>query len=426
MRKAIKIFVLTLLILVITSVVLLIDMSPSVDANAPEQVDNADTVQPLINELRQSLRSRYEAQQINVSDLQASSLAGFINRALEQANSQVAFADKKIIVAASYRVETGVFPVYLNIESILAEGEGLQVDSIKIGNLRFPGDFALGIVEYLANTYTSSTVATKAIESVNSLAISNNGVQIKLEPLDSLLREFKNIETGGSGKDTRMLKIRIAHYLRLLDGMYVPPTPNNQLGPSLSYYLHGAMQEAAVLSQQGSVTLENEAVILAVAIFAGSGRFTTLIGDLSFALDRIPYASPKPALVMRQDLSLHFIFSAAIKLLSQKGISIAIGEFKELMDRGEGGSGYSFVDLAADLSGTHFAELAVDPKRAQMLQKVMANAADEKFFMVSIEGLDEGLSKAEFTDQYGMVDSAPYKKVVAEINRRINALPIAQ
>lgn len=426
MLKAIKILMLTLLILVIFSVVLVIDLSPSVEANSPEQVNNADTVQPLIYALRQSLHSRYEAQQINISDLQANSLAGFINRAIQQANAQVAFTDKKMTVMGAYRIETGIFPVYLNIEGVLLEGKGLQLDSVKIGDLLLPGDVALSFAEYLANTYTSSSVASKAIESVNSLLISDSGAQIKLEPLDSLLREFKNIETGGSRKDTRMLKIRIAHYLRFLDGMYVPTGSERQTALSLSYYLQGAMQEASVLSEQSSATLENEAVILAMAIFAGSGRFTALIGDLSFALDRIPYASSKPVLIDRQDLSLHFIFSAAIKLLSQKGISIAIGEFKELMDRGKGGSGYSFVDLAADLSGAHFAELAVDPMRAQMVQEILASAANENLFMVAIDGLDEGLSKAEFTERYGMVDSKPYQGVVEEINRRINALPISQ
>lgn len=425
MRKAIKIFVLIFLLIIIVSAVLVVDLSPSVDANTPEQVNNADTVQPLIDELRQSLRSRYEAQQINVSDVQANSLAGFIHRAIDSANAQVSFVDKKIIVAGTYQVDTGLFPVYLNIEVNLLEGQGFKVDYVKVGDIRLPGDFALGIAEYVANTYTSSTVATIAIESVSSLAVSNNGVQISLEPLDSLLREFKNIETGGSRQDTRVLKIRIAHYLRFLDGMYVPPAPNDASGPSLSYYLQGAMQEAAVLSQQSSATLENEAAILAVAIYAGSVRFTTLIGDLSFAIDRIPYAFPKPVLNKRQDLSLHFIFSAAIKLLSQKGISIAVGEFKELMDRGNGGSGFSFVDLAADLSGTHFAELALDPKRALKVQEIMATEANENLFMVSIEGLDEGLSKVQFTDQYGTVDSDLYRKVVAEINKRINALPIA-
>jgi hypothetical protein len=426
MRKAIKIFVLTLLILVIASVVLLVDLSPSAQANSPEQVDNAEAVQPLIDELRVSLRSRYEAQQINVSDIQAKSLAGFISRAINQANAQVAFANNKMIVTLTYKIETGLFPVYINVENVVLAGKGLKLDSVKVGDLRLPGEFALSKAEYLVNIYTSSAVATKAIESVSSLAVNSAGVQISLAPLDGLLREFKNIETGGSNKDTRLLKIRIAHYLRLLDGLYVPTTSNNTVAPSLSYYMQAAMQEAIVLSQQRSATLENEAVILALAIFAGSPRFTALIGDLSFAIDKLPSAPVKPMLLDRKDLSLHFIFSAAIKLLSQKGISIAVGEFKELMDRGKGGSGYSFVDLAADLAGSHFAELAVDPLRAQNLQKIIASTANESLFMVSISDLDEGLSKAEFADQYGMVDSLAYKKVVTEINRRINALPISQ
>lgn len=426
MRKAIKIFVLTLLILVIASAAVLIDLSPSAVANSPKQVDNAEAVQPLIDELRASLRSRYEAQQINVSDIQAKSLAGFISRAIEHANAHVAFADNKMIVTLTYKIETGLFPVYINVENVLLAGKGLKFDSVKVGNLRLPGDFALGKAEYIANMYTSSKVATKAIGSVDSLMVNGKGVQISLKPLDGLLREFKNIETGGNSEDTRLLKIRIAHYLRLFDGLYIPPAQDKSTAPSLSYYMQAAMQEAIFLSPQSSATLENEALILALAIYAGSPRFTALIGDLSFAIDKLPSAPVKPTLLDRQDLSLHFIFSAAIKLLSQKGISIAVGEFKELMDRGKGGSGYSFVDLAADLAGSHFAELAVDPLLAQNLQKIIARSANESLFMVSISDLDEGLSKAEFADQYGMVDSLAYKKVVREINRRINSLPISQ
>ena len=426
MRKAIKIFVLTLLTLVIATVIMVIDLSPSALANSPKQVDNAEAVQPLIDELRVSLRNRYQAQQINVSDIQANSLAGFISRAIKQANAKVDFVDNKMIVTLSYKIDTGIIPLYINLENVILAGKGLKLDSIKVGDLRLPGDFALSRAESLVNLYTSSNVASKAIESVNSITVNNNGVQIELEPLDGLLREFKNIETGGTGKDTRLLKIRIAHYLRLLDGLYIPLSQNITPNPSLSYYLHAAMKEAVVLSEQSSATLENEALILALAIFAGSPRFTALIGDLSFAIDKLPSASRKPVLLERQDLSLHFIFSAAIKLLSQKGISIAVGEFKELMDRGEDGSGYSFVDLAADLAGSHFADLAVDPLRAQNLQKIIATAANESLFMISTNDLDEGLSKTAFADQYGMVDSPAYKKVVAEINRRIDALPISQ
>jgi hypothetical protein len=426
MRNTLKLLLLVLFMLIVVFTVLVFDTSPAIDVNATKQVNNADSVQPLIDELRKSLRGRYKAQQINVSADQANSIAGFLHRALEQANAHVSFSEQEVVVAGTLKIETGIFPVYLNIKAIVLEGDTFHLDSLTIGDLYLPGDFALGLAESLVNAYTSSLVATKSIETVTAIVVENNAMQLQLAPLDGLLREFKNIETGGSDKDTHILKIRIAHYLRLLDTMYVAPTSGNTNNPSLSVYLHGLMQEAAILSEQGSATLENEAAILALAIFAGSGRFTTIIGDLSFAIERIPTASPRPMLRDRRDLSLHFIFSAAIKLLSQKGISIAVGEFKELMDRGQGGSGYSFVDLAADLSGTHFADLAVNPRSAQKLQEVMQNIADESLFMVSIDGLDEGLSKSQFTEQYGEVDSDPYQQVVNEINTRISALPISQ
>jgi hypothetical protein len=420
-----KMSVLTLLIITVVFTALVVELSPAVVVSSSEQVNKADTVQALLDDLRESLRSRYEAQKIYVSADQANSLAGFLNRALDPANAQVNFLADKVLIAGSYEIRTSLLSVYINIEALIVEGDALQVDLVTIGDLPLPGGFALSLAESLINYYTSSLVATKAINTINSLTIENNAMLVNLAPIDTLLREFKNIKTGGSREDARILKIRIAHYLRLLDGIYVAPLNSNAQQTSLSMYLHAVMKEAAVMSENGSATLENEAAILALAIYAGSPRFTDIIGDLSFAIDRIPYAWPKPVLVNRQDLSLHFVFSAAIKLLSQKGISIAVGEFKELMDRGQGGSGYSFIDLAADLSGTNFAALAVNPKTAQRLQTIMLGEANETLFMVPVIGLDEGLSKVQFTEQYGEVDSVRYRQIVDDINARITKLPIS-
>lgn len=426
MRKTIKLLVASLLLIILVFLVLVFDLSSTIEVSSSNQVNNADTVQPLIEELRQSLRSRYESQQINVSEAQANSLAGFINRARNQADAQLIFTQDKVSIALSYQLQTGLFPVYLNIKAIVREADELLIETVHIGDLKLPGDLALRLAEDFANRYTSSKVATKAIASVMSVAVQSDGMQLTLAPLDALLKELKNIETGSNQEDARILKIRIAHYLRLLDGMYVPSGPDSDQNASLSIYLYALMHEAAAQSKESSATLENEAAILALAIHAGSGRFITLIGDLSFAIDKIPYASPKPALANRQDLSLHFIYSAAIKLLSEKGVSVAVGEFKELMDRGKGGSGYSFADLAADLSGAHFADLAVNPERAKQLQEIMSTTANESLFMVSIDALDEGLSKAQFTEQYGSVDSPLYLEVVHDINTRISKLPISQ
>lgn len=426
MRKTIKLLAIIVLLVFAILVVLVIDLSPATKEDANQQVDNADLVQPLVKELRNTLRSRYKAQQIIVSEAQANSLSGFLHRAVGQANALVALDDSHLDLVISYRIDTFILPLYFNLSLTIEEGDGLIVNQGAIGGLSLPGEWVLSFAEYAANTYTNSVVATKAITTVESIDIHQSNIAVKLKPLDSLLREFKNIETGGSKKDAKLLKIKIAHYLRLFDSTYVAPKTNPKSpGNSLGVYLQVAMAEAFVQSRNGSATLENEAAILALAIYAGSTRFTALTGDLGFAINTIPSASPKPVLAGRRDLSLHFVFSAAIKLMSQKGISIAVGEFKELMDRGVGGSGYSFVDLAADLSGAHFADLAVNPTTAQYLQQVMLTDADEAMFMISIEGLEEGLSKQEFADKYTVVDSEAYKQVVNLINQRIADLPIS-
>lgn len=421
MRRFIKRMLIISIILLLLATVLTIELSPSVNVDASKQVDNAEQIQTLLSDLRTSLRSRYDAQTIKVSDIQAESLAGFVQRAKSQANAEMLFKDDLLIINFSYQIDAIIFPVYINIESEIIEGTGVDVSTVKIGKLSLPGSWALSIMEYLANAYTNSVVATKAIDSVEKLTISSAGMQIHLTPLDSLLREFKNIQTGGDDEESILLKIKIAHYLRLLDGL-----PLNTAENSLEIYIQALMQEAYVLSQDGSATLENEAAILALAIYAGSRRFATFTGDLSFALDRLPYAKVKPVLINRQDLSLHFVFSAAIKLMSEKGISIAVGEFKELMDRGAGGSGYSFIDLAADMSGAHFSAMAVDPKTAIQVQQALRHEKNETLFMVEITGFEEGMTKAEFEQKYKQVDSPEYLAVVKEIERRLADLALSQ
>jgi hypothetical protein len=126
----------------------------------------------------------------------------------------------------------------------------------------------------------------------------------------------------------------------------------------------------------------------------------------------------------RNDSRLHFIISAGLKLISDQGISSAVGEFKELLDAGKGGSGFSFVDLASDRSGIRFAEVATDTDGgARRLQKLLAaNPAEMQFYPV-VADLPENLPEPEFKQRYGGVNDARYNGMVREIDRRIHICP---
>ena len=115
-----------------------------------------------------------------------------------------------------------------------------------------------------------------------------------------------------------------------------------------------------------------------------------------------------------------------MKILSEQGLSIAIGEFKELMDRSDEGSGYSFVDLAADFAGVEFAIVATNPSSASSVQTLLAGTTNENVFFPNIDGLPEGLSKSDFTRIFTEVDSHEYLEMVRSINQRIAELPIHQ
>jgi hypothetical protein len=100
----------------------------------------------------------------------------------------------------------------------------------------------------------------------------------------------------------------------------------------------------------------------------------------------------------------------------------AVGLWKELADARRGGSGFSFNDLAADRAGTRFGELAVrDPVR---LQARIAAGVGDVDLMPEPGDLPQHLPQAEFIARYGGVGGAGYSRMLAEIEARIDALPL--
>ena len=53
------------------------------------------------------------------------------------------------------------------------------------------------------------------------------------------------------------------------------------------------------------------------------------------------------------------------------------------------------------------------------IQRILANAHSEKVFFPGFTDLPEGLSTATFRQRYGDVNSRKYKRVIAEIDKRI-------
>lgn len=126
-----------------------------------------------------------------------------------------------------------------------------------------------------------------------------------------------------------------------------------------------------------------------------------------------------PTMYGRHDLTLHFAVSCAITSLVGEHSAHSIGIAKEMADS-RGGSGFSFRDLAADLAGASFAKHLINSKLS--LSDISSSFFIDAY-LPSGKDLPEGLSEAEFKQQFGSTTDKRFLDKKAAIQRRILELP---
>ncbi len=129
-------------------------------------------------------------------------------------------------------------------------------------------------------------------------------------------------------------------------------------------------------------------------------------------------------LYRRNDMAKHFIASAALSASGSGHLAQQLGQQKELTDARHG-SGFSFIDLAADRAGRYFGEMATaSPRSARKIQKKMANIKDYRAFMPDVTDLPENLSGQQFEARFRNTDSPVYRQIIKRIDNRIAACRI--
>lgn len=188
-----------------------------------------------------------------------------------------------------------------------------------------------------------------------------------------------------------------------------------------------AFQTAAARSVSGDPVKANRAAILALGIVLGQSTLEKYVNDQweGVALGTLARVPGRSRLRGRPDWSRHFWVSAAVTLITSNRVSDALGQLKEELDAGQGGSGFSFGDLAADRAGTTFAQAATrDDQSAVAVQQWILNPDTNLDQLMPIAAdLPEGMSDADMEEHFDAVGGARYQQMIAEIDRRIKALP---
>jgi hypothetical protein len=132
-----------------------------------------------------------------------------------------------------------------------------------------------------------------------------------------------------------------------------------------------------------------------------------------------PHPQSAYRLQQREDLAKHWAFSAGLTAVLGGETAASLGEWKELDDSLADGTGFSFVDLAADRSGMRFAQRTLDPASAQGTVAALAAATDELLLPGALLRAPEGLAADSFVDRYGALDRDRYRRAVESIDRTL-------
>ena len=83
------------------------------------------------------------------------------------------------------------------------------------------------------------------------------------------------------------------------------------------------------------------------------------------------------------------------------------------------GSGFSFVDLAADRSGFHFARKALDPQSARRTAQTLGAISGQDLLPDALLREREGLGKAVFVTSFGSRDERRYRDAIARLDKHL-------
>lgn len=368
---------------------------------------------------------------LTLSEDEINGVIALAMRGVKNLKGRVNVTPAGINSAFSFSVPSNPFGNYINLTGIvIPSSSGLYINDISIGRFTLSGELVLSLIEKVLNLFLGGeATGTQLITSIKSIEVVGSKLIITYRPVLGLKQAIK--QTKGKVKSIRNDLALLASPKDVNAYYENICTLHAKIGDlgrvPLAYYLSDTFDFAGKRTlNSNNPREENKAAILALAIFLGAAEFDSFIGAIdSSTFERCQPKDSNIVIAKRNDLRLHFIFSAVLKIMSDSSASFAIGEFKELLDSGKGGTGFSFTDLAADRSGIRFTEFALSKSGAYRLQLMASKLTKESVFFPSLRELPDGISQKNFEEKGGL-DGLFYKTHLALIDRRISELPLYQ
>lgn len=327
---------------------------------------------------------------------------------------RVVLQDGAARIFASAELPANPLGRYVNVEGRVTEAAGaVRIGGVRVGRVPVPDWLARWLaVEGLerAGATGAYKVATSAVKRVS---IADHRLSVTYEWRPDLADELRAGVIGPEDQE------RLRAYQAALAAAVGVGRPGSSA--TLAELIAPLVRVAAERSMKGEPVAENRAMILALTCYVNGKSLAALV----------PAARewPRPqhrsvTLRGREDFAQHFTVSATIASGAGRSVADAVGLFKEV-DDSRTGSGFSFQDLVADRAGTRFGELATsDPGSAKKLQARVGARMRDSDMMPAPDDLPEGITEADFKRRFDGLEAPKYKRLMAEIDRRVATTPL--
>ncbi len=313
------------------------------------------------------------------------------------------------------KLPKNLFGSYLNIQfQLYAPPFRMpKIQNLHIGQLHIPNIYAGLLIEKIIQHTRLKQYLALISQNLKTFELLPQQLNISYQLPANAFNKIQKLLTPSIDKRA------LAQYQKILHQAIQQHDPAWRL--SLSEILQPLFKLALQRSTASNAITENQLVLFIANRYVNhsSSLLTT-----SFTTQPVPYY---PVYLYRRiDMAQHFMWSAALSASSNSQLAHVIGLGKELHDA-DHGSGFSFIDLAADRAGMTLGKYATaSPEQAMKLQQKMASVNSYHAFVPNFLDLPENLNTETFKTRYESIYSPQYQRTLQNIDQRIAHCPIYQ
>jgi hypothetical protein len=334
---------------------------------------------------------------------------------------QIALGDGIISTNLSISLSGPLSPFYINVEGQHKSESGqIVLQRLALGNFVIPKQ----LLDFAINRFTVNLDAgntgyadlQQLFSSIEQASISKEvfsfNVPWQPELMARISSEAQQLFISDADRN------RILFYYDTIKDV-VSTIPADLRAVSLNTFLvplFSAAKDASEVS--GNPVSENRAVLQALAVYVNDENIGQLIGtDAASAVTAANFIEVR--LQRRQDLAQHVMSIAAISASAGASLAQLLSTTKEAYDA-RYRSGFSFSDLTANSVGVAMAEFATqNPESAMEFQRRIIALEAESEYMPPVGNNRDGLTEADFSEQYTDRNSDEYRQRLEQIQELI-------